>query len=256
MRIDVPEGTTGTVGFYNDGFWGFGVDASKRYISSLYLRGNYNGAITTYFQNTVTGDQLSSASVSVAQQSSDGWLQHQTHSFYPTASATDANNTFYYTFDGTQLAGQSIYVNLLSTFKQTYNNRNNGLREDLAQAVLDIGASWIRLPGGNNMEGSASPWWYNYTKTIGSLVDRPGRPGTWGDINTDGFGILEQMQMAQDLGLTVVLGVWAGLYLDGEIIAEGDLGPYIDNALDYLEFLTVSCAAPPVRSRIMLTKSG
>jgi alpha-L-arabinofuranosidase len=35
MRMDLPAGTTGTVGFYNEGFWGFNVDSAKCYIASL-----------------------------------------------------------------------------------------------------------------------------------------------------------------------------------------------------------------------------
>ncbi|KAF5594583.1 glycoside hydrolase superfamily [Fusarium subglutinans] len=181
LRIDVPKGATGKVGFYNNGFWGFDVDATERYISSLQIRGDYNGLV--------------------------------------------------------ELAGKSLHINLLSLFKQTYKNRGNGLRKDLALAVDDLGALWIRLPGRNNMEGLCFPYHFKWNETFGELKNRPGRLGTWGDINTDGFDILEQMQMAKDLDLTVVLGLFAGLYLNGDIIAEEDLGPYVDLALSELEFL-------------------
>ena len=42
------------------------------------------------------------------------------------------------------------------------------------------------------------------------------------------------------MNLEVILGVWAGLYLDGETVSEGDLQPYVDDVLHELEFLTVS----------------
>lgn len=48
------------------------------------------------------------------------------------------------------------------------------------------------------------------------------------------------MQMAQDLGLEVILGIWAGLYLDGEVIPEANLQPYVDSVMNELEFLLVS----------------
>ncbi|KAM0553146.1 hypothetical protein ACHAPJ_007433 [Fusarium lateritium] len=238
LRMDVPKGATGKVGFYNEGFWGFNVDAAKRYIASLQIRGDYKGDVEVYFKNSITGKKLSSATAKVAQAESDGWKQSETPTFQPTSSPGNPNNTFYFTFDGKKLAGKSIHLNLLSLFKQTYKDRNNGLREDLAQAVGDIGASWIRLPGGNNMEGVGFPYHFKWNETVGDLKDRPGRLGTWGDINTDGFGILEQMQMAKDLDLTVVLGLFAGLYLNGDIISKEDLQPYVDLALSELEFLT------------------
>lgn len=80
---------------------------------------------------------------------------------------------------------------------------------------------------------------WKWNNTIGNLKDRPGMLGVWGDINTDGFGLLEQMQMAQDLDLTVILGVHAGLYLNGNVIPQDQMQPYIDMALNELEFLTV-----------------
>ncbi len=40
--------------------------------------------------------------------------------------------------------------------------------------------------------------------------------------------------------LEPILAVWGGLYLDGEIISQEDLQPYIDDALNELEFLMVS----------------
>ncbi|KAI7971690.1 hypothetical protein EIK77_002691 [Talaromyces pinophilus] len=240
MRMDVPAGTTGTVGFYNEGFWGFNVDATKRYVASFYMRGNYNGTVDCYFHSNTTDQVLGSSSMSIDQTSSEGWVQTYSTTFQPSMTGSDANNTFYFTFDGSKLAGQSVYFNILSLFKQTFDNRYNGVREDLADALQNMNVKYIRLPGGNNMEGNMSPYEWKWNETIGPLMDRPGRPGTWGDINTDGFGLLEMMQMSQDLGLEVILGIWAGLYLDGEIISEANLQPYVDFVMNELEFLLVS----------------
>lgn len=41
------------------------------------------------------------------------------------------------------------------------------------------------------------------------------------------------------MDLTVVLGVWEGLYLDGTIIAQANLQPYVDSVMNELEFLLV-----------------
>lgn len=240
MRMDVPAGTTGTVGFYNDGFWGFDVDSTKRYIASLYMRGNYSGTVNCYFQSDKTGQVLGSTSMNINQNSSKGWVQSYSATFQPSKTGSDGNNTFYFTFDGSKLAGRSVYFNVLSLFKQTFDNRLNGVREDLAHALINMNTKYIRLPGGNNMEGNNSPYEWKWNETIGSLIDRPGRPGTWGDINTDGFGILEMMQMAKDMGLEVVLGIWAGLYLDGEVIPQANLQPYVNSVMNELEFLLVS----------------
>ena len=70
------------------------------------------------------------------------------------------------------------------------------------------------------MQGLRYPDHWKWNQTLGSLEDRPGHPGVWGDVNTDGLGLLEQMQMARDLDLTVVLGLHARLCLNGDLIAE------------------------------------
>ncbi|KGO52137.1 Glycoside hydrolase, superfamily [Penicillium expansum] len=237
MRMDIPAGTTGTVGFYNEGFWGFDVDSTKQYIASFYMRGNYSGAVNCYFNSTTADELLGSTVMNIDQTSSAGWVQSYSATFQPSKTGTDGNNTFYFTFDGSKLAGESVYFNVLSLFKQTFDNRNNGVREDLAEALLNMNQKYIRLPGGNNMEGNGSPYEWKWNETIGPLTDRPGRPGTWGDINTDGFGLLEMMQMAKDLDLEVILGIWAGLYLDGEIVSQANLQPYVDSVMNELEFL-------------------
>lgn len=240
MRMDVPKNTKGPVGFYNDGFWGFNVDASKLYSTSLYLRGDYKGPIEGYFKNELTGKKLSSTKTVARQDARESWVQYHLPKFHPHASASTPNNTFHFVFDGSKLAGKSIYFNLFSVFKQTFKDRPNGLREDLAQSLVDIGAKWIRLPGGNNLEGVSLGNQFKWNETIGPLEKRPGKLGVWGDIETQGFGILEQMQMARDMGLTVMLGIWNGLYLNGDLIPESQIQPYVDSAMDQLEFLTVS----------------
>lgn len=48
------------------------------------------------------------------------------------------------------------------------------------------------------------------------------------------------MQWCSDMNLTTILGVWAGLHLDGEIISEADIQPYVDSVMNELEFLLVS----------------
>lgn len=46
------------------------------------------------------------------------------------------------------------------------------------------------------------------------------------------------MLWAQDLDMDIVLAVWSGHYLDGTSIEKKHLEPYVQDALDELEFLT------------------
>lgn len=49
---------------------------------------------------------------------------------------------------------------------------------------------------------------------------------------------MEYMLWAEDLNMEVILGVWAGLWLNGTHVPQDELQPYIQSALDELEFLT------------------
>lgn len=68
------------------------------------------------------------------------------------------------------------------------------------EAMADLKPKFFRAPGGNNLEGLESPYWWNWTNTIGPIVDRPGYPDTWGYQTTDGLGLIEYMLWAEDIG--------------------------------------------------------
>jgi alpha-N-arabinofuranosidase len=106
------------------------------------------------------------------------------------------------------------------------------------------------------LEGLTTETWWKWNETIGPLKDRPGMAGVWGYQLTTGLGLVEYMEWCEDLNLEpskipipypclppllircLVVAVWDGLALDGTFIAEADLEPYIQSALDELEFLT------------------
>lgn len=67
---------------------------------------------------------------------------------------------------------------------------------DLGNALNNLGGKFLRFPGGNNLEGVAPPHRWIWSDTIGPIENRPGRPGTWGYWNTDGLGLLEQMDVS------------------------------------------------------------
>ncbi|PVH88817.1 glycoside hydrolase family 51 protein [Cadophora sp. DSE1049] len=236
LRIDVPSVTTDQIGFYNDGFWGFNVDSTKRYATSFSIKGAYTGGVTVGFKNSLSGTHLSTTIIQV--NSSDGaWTSVDPVVFQPFSTPGNPNNTFTYVLDGAQLAGKSIQVNLLSVFKQTYKNRFNGVREDLAISYDGLESTWIRLPGGNNMQGLSIGNEWHWDRTYGDLKDRTGHIGTWGDYQTDGFGVLEMMQWATDANQTIVLGLFAGLHIGGAVVTQANLGGYVDSTMNYLEFL-------------------
>ncbi|KAK5113070.1 hypothetical protein LTR62_003649 [Meristemomyces frigidus] len=231
--MEVTKGNaTGTMGFSNVGFWGFPVVAGTEYKGSFYVYGGLDGNVTVCLTSN-DDEQYAEAEVTV--KSSNAWTQYN-YTLTPSQSAPNSNNTLNFTFASSDLTN-SVNFDLLSLFPPTYKNRENGLRIDLMDAMAGLYPSFFRAPGGNNVEGNAAPYWWNWTNTIGPLTDRPGYPGTWGYENTDGLGLIEYLLWSQDLGMEPILAVWDGHYLDGTVLTEAELAPYIQSALDELEFL-------------------
>lgn len=207
--------------------------SADTYTGSFYTLGAYSGNFTASIVSDITNQTLVSTDI-ISSSVADSWTQH-TFEFSPSAAASNSNNSFLLTFDAT--SGDLLNFNLISLFPPTYKGTPNGNRIDLMEAFAGLNGKHFRIPGGNNLEGDEAPYRWIWNDTIGDLTERPGRPGTWGYENTDGLGLIEYLLWCQDLDLEPVLAVWSGEYLDGTIISEDDLEPYVQDALNELEFL-------------------
>ena len=65
-----------------------------------------------------------------------------------------------------------------------------------------------------------------------------------GYYNTDGLGLHEYFEWCEDLDLEPVFAVWSGEYLNGQIVTEAQYGPYIQEALDAIEYITADPNTP------------
>ena len=194
MRVDADQNANGLTGFWNEGFWGFNVTVATTYTVSFYLRGSYSGDLQTSFYSNTSNSELGQVTFSVSQTENDGWVRYE-QTLEVHTSAPDEKNTFRLTYEGSKIAGGSLRFSLISAFPETWDNSASRLRQDLASDLFALNGKFLRMPGGNNMEGQSSPYLWNWNATLGPLTDRPGRPGTWGYYNTDGFGLLEMMQV-------------------------------------------------------------
>ncbi len=74
----------------------------------------------------------------------------------------------------------NVWLQLLSMFPPTYKTRANGNRADLMEMLAAMHPQFLRLPGGNYLEGNHITERFDWKKTIGPLVDRPGHPQSVG----------------------------------------------------------------------------
>ncbi|KAH9852567.1 glycoside hydrolase family 51 protein [Lenzites betulinus] len=242
LQFSVPSGSTGRVGFTNEGFWGIKVNSTWTYKASLFFRfptsSSFSGALTVGLQTN--GGQVLAQNSTQIRGTTTKWTQVNLD-LHPTASAPDVSNSFFVTIDGAAGAGQTINFAMFSLFPPTFKNRANGIRVDLAETLAEMGPSFFRFPGGNNLstppQGQTTATRWQWNGTVGSLLDRPGRVGDWGYVNTDGLGMMEYLEFFEDMGMEPIMAVWAGYSLGGTSLAENQLAPYIQQAMDQINFV-------------------
>ncbi|KAI0466197.1 alpha-N-arabinofuranosidase A [Xylaria cf. heliscus] len=232
-----PTSAGGQVGFFNDGYWGMDVKVQE-YRGSFWVRGDYRGVFTASIQSNITGERFGAIEIQSRSQGSQAnkWVQHE-FTVTPDKSAPSTNNTFAITFEAADLKSASLDFNLISLFPPTFKGRKNGMRIDLVEALEQFHPTLFRLPGGNMLEGRTNTSYWDWKDSIGLLEDRPGFSGVWGYQQTNGLGLLEYLEFAEDLGMELILAVYAGLSLNGDVTPKDGLQPFIDDALDQIEFI-------------------
>lgn len=146
-------------------------------------------------------------------------------------------------------------IDMVSLFPQnTFKNRPNGLRADLAQAIADLKPKFVRFPGGCLAHGDGLDNIYDWKGSIGPLEARKPLPNIWRYHQTRGLGYFEFFQFCEDIGAEPIPVVAAGVccqnsgtcshYSWGEIgcggqqrgIPMNEMEKYIQDILDLIEY--------------------
>jgi len=93
--------------------------------------------------------------------------------------------------------------------------------DDLIEMMAAMKPNFLRLPGGNYLEGDFINERFNWKETIGPLVDRPTHRSPWNYQSSDGMGLLEFLEWCEDLKVEPVLAVYAGYSLKGDHVEPG-----------------------------------
>ena len=220
-------------GFYNTGFWGIALQPHTRYSGSFYAKANNIENVTVRLVNDKTGDFLATTMVSSL---GNSWRRFE-YTLTTGAISTSAENHLEFLADGAGTA----WFSLVSLFPPTYKNEPNGKRQDLMEMLAALHPAFLRFPGGNYLEGDHLNEHFEWKKTIGPLVDRPTHPTPWTYRSSDGMGLLEFLTWCEDLHMEPLLAVFSGFSLQQEHVAAGkDLEPYVQDALDEIEYITGS----------------
>lgn len=144
----------------------------------------------------------------------------------------------------------SIDLDMISLFPDnTWKHRPGGLRADLVQLLADLKPGFVRFPGGCIVEGRDLGNRYQWKNTIGNAEDRPLMINRWNTefkhrltpdyFQSFGLGFYEYFLLAEDIGaepLPILNCGMACQYNTAELVPMDQLDPYIQDALDLIEF--------------------
>lgn len=243
LQLDLRS-TAGTYGVENAGFdTGVALTRDGTYDVSFWARTTATGGTpVSLMLRSADGTALSNPFTATV--AGDGWMKYA-GSITATATTDSARVLV-------QAAGSgTVRLDEVSVFpRETFNNRPNGLRKDLAQKIADLHPKFMRFPGGcivnvnshqdysagSNYERARS---YQWKDSVGPVETRATNANFWGYNQSLGLGYYEYFQFAEDIGALPVPDVPALLNGCGQALQPTDpalLQRHIQDTLDLIEF--------------------
>jgi len=232
MKLDAGRDHS-PAGIVNGGYWGIAVRPKTKYYASFYAKAadNFSGQLLMSLESADGNRVFARAEVS--------GLTGRWRKFEATLKAKTGRPSKDNVFKITMTAPGTIWLQDVSLFPPTYNDRPNGNRPDLMVLLAAMNPKFLRFPGGNYLQGNTIAERFEWKNTVGPLELRPGHESPWGYWSTDGLGLLEFLDWCEDLKMQPVLAVYAGYSLNGQYVNPGDdLKQYVQDALDEIEYAT------------------
>lgn len=246
--LSSPGNRNRRTGLVNEGYFGVGVKKDEQYRFSVWAKapkGTARIKVQLIDPNTM-GERQDFVSQKLDINSSD-WKKYE---IVLTSPRTDGKAQLRVFLDG-QNAVCLEHVSLFPV--NTFKNRTNGMRADLAQALADIHPGVLRFPGGCIVEGEELANRYQWKNTIGPVENRPTNRNRWeftfehryfpDYFQSYGLGFFEFFQLSEDIGaeplpvLNVGMACQYQNWNDAKAhVPLNELQPYIDDCLDLIEF--------------------
>ena len=177
-----------TDSLWNEGWDGIAVQAGKMYDFSIFVRGK-----KTFSVQLLSGDGSVIAQGQVKANDKQ-WKRYET-----TLTATQSD-------DKARLlllpqGKKEVAIDMVSLFpRETFKNRRNGLRKDLAETIAALKPKFVRFPGGCMSHGQGLENIYHWQHTIGPLHTRKPDFNIWHYHQTRGLGFYEYFLFCEDIG--------------------------------------------------------
>ena len=231
-------------GLENHGFFGMGIKKGMKYDFSIYARLNLLQGKSAKFRVELVGEDDVPISQDTIVVTNNQWQKY-------TATLT-SDKTMEKAFMRIFLmSGESIDLDHISLMPQ---DNWHGMRADLVKDLADLHPGVFRFPGGCIVEGTDLATRYQWKNTVGDPENRPLNENRWNYTfphrlypnyyQTLGLGFYEFFLLSEKIGAQPLPILSCGLacqYQNSDNdknahVALDKLQPYIDDALDLIEF--------------------
>ena len=233
---------SGSFGLSNEGFRGIGLKKDAGYRLTVTARGGDLNSAANLVVELVdsTGKVLAENQISGI---TKDWKKYEV---IMNPIRTDASARLNVMVKGKGL----VEIETVSLFPvDTWKGRKNGLRSDLVQLLADMKPGFVRFLGGCIVEGREIATRYQWKKTVGETEDRELIINRWNTefkhrftpdyFQSFGLGFYEYFLLSEDIGAVPLPIINCGMacqYNTAELTALENLDPYIQDALDLIEF--------------------
>ncbi len=244
VRLSYAGHNDKQTGMDNEGFFGIAVKQNAEYRFSVWARtnGDANSGIRIELIDPESAIFLSQKLTVDSKE----WKKYQVILKSP-RTETKARLRIFLT------SKNSLDLEHVSLFPvDTWKGRENGLRKDLAQALYDLHPGVFRFPGGCIVEGTDLNTRYQWKNSVGPIENRKLNENRWeytfpqrffpDYYQSYGMGFFELFQLSEEIGAEPLPVVSCGLSCQFQNkdpkahVAVNELDPYIQDALDLIEF--------------------
>ncbi len=245
VRLGDPGHAHKRTGIENEGFFGVTVKKDAEYRFSVWARGENQKIRVEIIDNDSMGESQVIVAKDVDINSKD-WKQYEVILKAPVTESKGHLRIFLASPGTVDLEHVSLFP------VDTWKGRKNGLRKDLVEALRDIKPGVFRFPGGCIVEGADLESRYNWKNSVGPVENRPLNENRWhytfphrffpDYFQTYGLGFYEYFLLSEEIGAEPLPVLSCGLACQFQNdspdahVKVCDLGSYIQDALDLIEF--------------------
>lgn len=248
IRLEYPGHPHKRSGLQNEGFFGVSVKENENYQFSVWARcdDSRNSKIEVSLVKPDMDENFQAVAKATIEITSAEWTRY-TVTLTPSMNVSDGLLRI-------MLRSENpVELEHISLFPEdTWQNRPGGLRRDLAEKLDSLHPGIFRFPGGCIVEGTDLDSRYQWKNSVGQVENRPVNENRWhytfdhryfpDYFQSYGLGFFEFFQLSEDIGAEPLPVLSVGLACqfqnsdESAHVSPDSLKPYIDDALDLIEF--------------------